>query len=69
MNFDICIYITGHLGGKEDYFTHVAENALDLYDNEQPDFNETGTYSAHLFARKAREIVEQHAANQLDKVS
>ena len=68
MNFDICIYIAGFLGGSEDYYTHVFENAFDLYDNEQPDFKETGTYSAHLFATKAGEIVIQHAANQPDKV-
>ena len=52
----------------EGYFNHLRDGALDLQDNEQPDFNETGTYSAHLFARKAGEIVEQHAANQPDKV-
>ena len=44
------------------------KNGFDLYDNEQPDFNENGTYSAHLFARKAGEIVNEHAANQPDKV-
>ena len=27
-----------------------------------------GTYSTHLFARKAGEIVKQHAASQPDKV-
>ena len=51
-----------------DYFNHGNTKRLDLHDNEQPVFNETGTYSTHLFARKAGEIVKQHAASQPDKV-
>ena len=59
---------TGQLVGMQDYFTHKRNHGLDLHDNKQPDFNETGTYSTHLFARKAGEIVKQHAANQANKV-
>ena len=52
----------------EDYFTHIRDDGLDLHDNDQPVWNETGTYSAHLFARKAGQIVQQHAVHQANTV-
>ncbi|XP_048775901.1 arylsulfatase B-like [Ostrea edulis] len=57
----------GYLSGAEDYLTHSACNGrmcgTDLRENTDP-ANYTGVYSAHLFAQKAADIVNNHNTDQ-----
>ncbi|CAH1245988.1 ARSB [Branchiostoma lanceolatum] len=60
----------GFLTGGEDYWSHRRPNmysqdaseyhGLDLRDQDNPVLDQNGTYSTHLFARKATEIISQH---------
>lgn len=58
----------GYLLGSQNYYSHKRgykkKSYLDLRDNKQPDFNETGHYSAHLFTNKAIDIVKDHDKNK-----
>ena len=55
----------GYLGGAEDYWNHTYLGGVDLRDNTQVVWNESGTYSTHLFTQKAIEIVEAHDKDQV----
>ena len=58
----IFVFIAGYYVGEEDYYTHTRESYLDLHDNMTPVKNQTGVYSAHLFAMKAQEVIIKHAS-------
>ncbi|XP_035685870.1 arylsulfatase J-like [Branchiostoma floridae] len=60
----------GYLTGGEDYWTHRKPSqfskdpsefhGLDLRDQDKPVLDQNGTYSTHLFARKAIEMILNH---------
>ncbi|KAI8483118.1 hypothetical protein Bbelb_391370 [Branchiostoma belcheri] len=64
----------GFLGGGEDYWTHrkpsqvpedpfkpsASFNGLDLRDQDEPVRDQNGTYSTHLFAEKAIDLIVKH---------
>ncbi|XP_078593183.1 arylsulfatase B-like [Branchiostoma floridae x Branchiostoma japonicum] len=60
----------GYLTGGEDYWTHRRPNGyardpsafhgLDLRDQDKPVLDQNGTYSTHLFAKKAIEFILSH---------
>ncbi|XP_070205918.1 arylsulfatase B-like [Littorina saxatilis] len=49
-----------YLTGAKDYLTHNRSGFLDLHDNLDPVFNETGHYSAQLFTQKASDVIMAH---------
>ncbi|ELU04236.1 hypothetical protein CAPTEDRAFT_53259, partial [Capitella teleta] len=67
----------GYLTGSEDYFTHRRCGALpganktvcgiDLRNDFEVDWNQTGKYSTQLFAEKAEDVVRKHAVHQPDQ--
>ena len=65
----LCLF-SGFLGGGEEYFTHKTHGptpvGLDLYDNEKPDHTQNGTYSTHLFAKKAVKIMAEHKKSKVN---
>eukprot|EP00058_Branchiostoma_floridae_P006789 XP_002592277.1 hypothetical protein BRAFLDRAFT_71008 [Branchiostoma floridae] len=64
----------GYLTGAEDYWTHRQKgglpgqpqtwSGLDLRDQNRPVTDQNGTYSTHLFANKAIEIIAQQDKNK-----
>ncbi|XP_035663726.1 arylsulfatase B-like [Branchiostoma floridae] len=64
----------GYLTGAEDYWTHRQKgglpgqpqtwSGLDLRDQDRPVTDQNGTYSTHLFANKAIEIIAQQDKNK-----
>lgn len=50
----------GYLTGSEDYYTHMSGRGLDLRDQNNPDYNEHGVYSAFPFTSRAVDIIKQH---------
>lgn len=62
-----CIYSAGYLTGAEDYLTHKRSGFLDLHDNLDPVFNETGHYSAQLFTQKASDVIMAHDSTKVRK--
>ena len=55
----------GYLGGGEDYYTHESGGYVDLHAGADlaPVRNETGSYSAGLFANKTIDIIDAHAGD------
>ncbi|XP_035668426.1 arylsulfatase B-like isoform X1 [Branchiostoma floridae] len=64
----------GFLTGGEDYWSHRRPNiystdaseyhGLDLRDQDKPVLDQNGTYSTHLFQRKAIDIIAHHDRNK-----
>ncbi|XP_054769159.2 arylsulfatase B-like isoform X1 [Lytechinus pictus] len=58
----------GYLTGSEDYYNHTRGYpfsgqhwfGLDFRDNLDPASNYTATYSTHVFAQRAQQIIQQH---------
>ncbi|KAK7089213.1 hypothetical protein V1264_024444 [Littorina saxatilis] len=50
----------GYLNGVEDYYTHYMDNGLDFRKNETVDREDSGIYSAYLYANRAMDIVRAH---------
>lgn len=50
----------GYFNSREDYYTHFQANYLDFHDDYDVVWNETGVYSANLYAQRAEEIISQH---------
>lgn len=50
----------GYYNGDEDYYTHQLHDGLDLHENRSPVYEYNGTYSAHIFTDKAKEIISKH---------
>ncbi|EDO33632.1 predicted protein [Nematostella vectensis] len=50
----------GFYSGAENHYTHVQDHYLDLRDNEEIVRDQNGTYSAHLFTKRAEQIVRAH---------
>ena len=48
----------GYWTGAEDYYTHVSDGAYDFAEQSRTCFHANGTYSTHLLARRAVEVVE-----------
>ena len=48
----------GYWTGAEDYYTHVSDCAYDFAEQSRTCFHANGTYSTHLLARRAVEVVE-----------
>ena len=46
--------------GAVDHWNHLNGNALDLTNQREPQFNETGTYSSTLWTRKVLETIEKY---------
>ncbi|CAH1266654.1 arylsulfatase B-like [Branchiostoma lanceolatum] len=66
----------GFYNGAGDYYTHRRTGAMpsiptrpkwdghDLRDQEKPVFDQNGTYSTYLFAKKTSEIISRHDRNK-----
>ena len=69
------LFTAGYLTGSEEYFSHTRCEifnkkrgcGMDLHftDPYSIDRSENGTYSAHLFARKATEIIASHTQDKV----
>ena len=71
----------GYFVGAEDYFTHMRNvtisykksvkvlSGLDFRHNMEVVRNQNGSYSAHVFADRAIQIVRQHSLYNRDQVS
>jgi len=57
----------GYYLGKSDYWTHSANESysgLDLHDNEEPVWNQNGTYGTEIFTAKAEERIANHDSSE-----
>lgn len=50
----------GYFNSREDYYTHVQARYLDFHDGYSIVWNETGSYSANLYATRAEYIISKH---------
>ena len=66
---DLWCFITGYLTGSENYYTHYRTGGLDLHSEVNSslknEWGYNGQYSAHVFARKAEELIENHDKNKV----
>jgi arylsulfatase B/arylsulfatase I/J len=50
----------GFWSGAPDHWNHISNGALDLVNQREPQFNETGVYSSTLWTRKVLETIAQY---------
>ncbi|KAK3108276.1 hypothetical protein FSP39_004703 [Pinctada imbricata] len=53
----------GYYNGAEDYYSHVIQKGKDFRDDKKPT-EADGEYSAHVYAKRARQIINDHNATQ-----